>query len=220
MTLFQNAKWIFADTKISKDLYTEYTDTILSSNLPTTLYISADTDYTLRINGQYAASNQYGDFEHYKIYDTIDISAFLREGENRIDVTLYYCLTNTQRYRRADVGLIYEVWQGGRCICFSGTHTLSRKSPTYRSGLCRLVSPQLGYTFSYDAAANCDGAYQPSRIQHKPLPRIPRPIPKQRVCERAEIKIKFKKNTMECLYRLEMQLRLQRQLQKCFPTRN
>ena len=188
MVLFQNAKWIIADTRVSEDLYTEYTDTLRKSDLQTTLYISAVSDYTVWINGRYVASNQYGDFEHYKIYDAIDIGAYLSEENNRLDVTLYYCGAPTQRHSRASAGLIYEIWQEEHCVCHSGAHTLSRKSPTYQSGLCRLCSPQLGYTFAYDATAECDGGYAPSRIVDKQTCLLPRPLPKQRVCERAEVK--------------------------------
>ena len=138
MTPFEAAKWIFADIEESADLYTEYFDTVPRSNLQTTLYISADSDYTLWINGEYVASNQYGDFEHYKIYDTIEIGEYLTKAENRLDITLYHCGTDTQRYRRAAAALIYAVWQGGRCVTSSSTETLSRKSPTYQSGLCHV----------------------------------------------------------------------------------
>lgn len=195
MTPFQYAKWIFADTEVCEDLYTEYIDTLPKGNVQTILYISADTDYTLRINCKYVASNQYGDFEHYKIYDELPIGEYLIENENLVEITLYYSGTDTQRYCRADAGLIYEVWQGEKCIGYSSEDTLSRKSPTYQSGLCRLVSRQLGYTFAYDSTAAHEGGYTPSRLVSKRAALFPRPIPKQTVGERVPMQSITKTDT-------------------------
>ena len=59
--------------------------------------LSSNGDYTLYINGRMAGINQYGDFEHYKIYDEVDISGFLREGEI------------LRRYRPVPAGVIFEI---------------------------------------------------------------------------------------------------------------
>lgn len=179
--IFQTGCWIYADCTESDDQYTEY---VASINKPTdeaTLYLSCDTDYTVFINGSYVASNQYGDFEHYKIYDTINVTPFLREPVNEMKILLYYCGVNTQRYRRAQAGLIYEITENGKTIASSGKNTLSRLSPTYISGRKVFVSTQLGFTFAYDSTKENEDGYRKSKIVEKTVKFFPRPIEKQKV---------------------------------------
>ncbi len=185
--MFRKGKWIWAKIPSACDVYTEYTDTFIANGKSTSLLISVDTDYTLYLNGQYVASNQYADFEHYKIYDTVDLDAFLLPGENRLQILVYYCGVDTQRYRRAEAGLIYEVISGDDILAYSNEQTLSRKSPTYVSGLLRPVSRQLGFTFTYDACRATDEGYAPSALVGKTVTFFPRPIPKQRVLKRHPI---------------------------------
>lgn len=179
--IFQTGSWIYADCIESDDQYTEYIATINKPTDEATLYLSCDTDYTVFINGSYVASNQYGDFEHYKIYDTINVTPFLREPVNEMKILLYYCGVNTQRYRRAQAGLIYEITENGKTIASSGKNTLSRLSPTYISGRKVFVSTQLGFTFAYDSTKENEDGYRESKIVEKTVNFFPRPIEKQKV---------------------------------------
>ena len=79
---FKNAKWIWVSDNAGADEYGEFFSRFYRGEGQTVVRISCDGDYTLFINGKFAASNQYGDFEHYKIYDEIDISEYLVAGEN------------------------------------------------------------------------------------------------------------------------------------------
>ncbi|MBR2965620.1 MAG: hypothetical protein IKC34_03620, partial [Clostridia bacterium] len=74
MKVFEKSKWIWIKEGEGPDQYADFRDTICHSGKKTVINISADSDYTLYVNGKYAASGQYGDYEHYKIYDTIDIT--------------------------------------------------------------------------------------------------------------------------------------------------
>lgn len=186
--LFKNSKWIYADCKLCDDQYTEYIDTVQATEKTTLLYISCDTDYTLFMNGRYVASNQYGDFEHYKIYDTIDVTPYLTEDSNTLKITVYYCGVDTHRYHRGAPGLIYECISDGKLLAASGTHTLSRLSPTYTSGQKCFVSTQLGFTFSYDATKETDAGYAPSVCVSKNTVFYPRPTQKLQVLPRKSIK--------------------------------
>ena len=185
---FENAKWIFADTELIADLYTDYRQDFFYTGGDLWFYISVDTDYTLYINGQYAASGQYGDFEHYKIYDAIKLNSFLNEGKNTLDLTVYYCGADFQRYKKATAGVIFEGFVGSDSVVASGTHTLSRKNPAYRSGQCKIVSRQLGYTFSYDATKETDGGFCPSVEVEKEVTLEERPTRKLRVCKPREVR--------------------------------
>ena len=65
------------------------------------LYISADDYYKLYINGNFVAQGPAPAYHHCYNYNVIDVSAYLRQGENLIAVHTYY------------QGLINRVWQSG-----------------------------------------------------------------------------------------------------------
>lgn len=188
MAPFKKGKWIWADCEECEDQYTEYIDELEGTGEKTLLYLSCDTDYTLFINGNYVASNQYGDFEHYKIYDTVDVTPYLTEKSNAVKLTVYYCGVNTQRYRAAKAGLIYEFVSGGRIVAYSNEETLSRVSPAYVSGQKRFVSVQLGFSFTYDATKETECGYAPSVCVDKTVSFYPRPTEKLQVLPRHGIK--------------------------------
>ena len=86
-------------------------------------HISCDGDYTLFVNGVYVSSNQYADFEHYKIYDSIDITDRLVIGENTILITVWHLGVSSSRYKPAKAGLLYEIECDGKTVCKSGKKT-------------------------------------------------------------------------------------------------
>lgn len=189
MSVFSKSKWIWANCVQAPDQYTEYKDTINKQGEKTVLNISCDSDYTLFINGNYIASNQYGDFEHYKIYDEIDITEYLTQNENELKLLIYYCgVDTTQRYKKASAGLIYEVVSKNEVITYSSKETLSRLSPAYISGRMKKISSQLGFTFSYDATKESNDGYSASIETNKITSFFKRPIAKLKVLPRKDIK--------------------------------
>lgn len=183
MKVFETAKWIWdAVGTQNSDEYVEFSRRIhLTAGKKTAVRLSCDGDYTLFINGQFVASNQYGDYEHYKIYDELDVSAFVKDGENIFSVLVWYFGYNTQRYLIGVPGFIYEILQDGTLCAVSGTDTLCRKSLAYKSGYNKQVTLQLGYSFLYDATkeddwVNGNGAhFVPSVLQNKTVSFYPRP---------------------------------------------
>lgn len=178
MDVFEKSKWIWVSDGECADSYAEFRDTVTYRGGQVAFNISCDTDYTLYVNGEYAASNQYGDFEYYKIYDALDITKHLKMGENRIDVLVYYCGVDNSRYRKAKAGLIYEILSDGQVLSYSSERTRSRLSPSYVNGNCVFVSCQLGFTFEYDATKNTDVDYAPSVPVAKTCKFFPRPVKK------------------------------------------
>jgi len=187
MNAFKKAKWIYADCAVGEDQYTEYVDSLERIDAPTYLYICADSDYAVFINGTYVASGQYRDFEHYKIYDTLEISAYLTEEVNRVRILHYYCGVDTQTYRRGVAGLLYEIVSGDRTLAYSDESTQSRLSPSYANGKKRFVSSQLGFTFAYDATQDGEDGYRSSVAVEKHVRLFPRPIPRMAVLPRREM---------------------------------
>ncbi len=194
MKIFETAKWIWrvADEQ-SKDEYVEFFKRItLRADEKTVVRISCDGDYTLFINGKYAASNQYGDYEHYKVYDELDVSELVKDGENDFAVLVWHSGYNSSRYIVGAAGLIYEVLQGGRARAVSDTDTLCRRSSAYKSGYEKIVTVQLGYSFLYDATkedgwlnGNGEG-FEPARLQNKTTSFFARPNKKLELLERVK----------------------------------
>jgi len=176
--IFSEGRWIWTPLGECDDQYIEFYDKFrYTGNGKVYISLSADSNYSLKINGLHVASGQYCDYEHYKIYDTLEITEYVSEGDNELIILAYHAGTDSSRYRRAAAGLIYEVRCEGSVIAVSGVHTLSRISPYYESGRCVKVSPQLGYTFFYDSCGDPTLEYQSSEVISKPTAFYERPIP-------------------------------------------
>ena len=189
MGIFEKSKWIWLAEGSSYDQYAEFVDTVAyNGEGKMFINLSCDTDYTLFVNGAYVASNQYGDFEHYKVYDTVELTEFLREGENKIDILVYYSGISSSRYRAAAAGLIYEIVSGDVVVSFSNESVLSRLSPAYENGKMLLVSGQLGMSFGYDANKEKEGGYVPAVCVDKKCEFFARPIKKSVLKPRREMK--------------------------------
>lgn len=149
--VFENARWIWNDKSFNKNEYCEFCDTFKYERGKVNIRISVCGDYTLFINGEYVSSNQYADFEYYKVYDNIDITQYLKQGENTVSVLAWYFGKSGMRYLTPSSGLIYEIFDNNGIVCESNSQTLSRKSIAYLSGSEKKISPQLGYSFTYDS---------------------------------------------------------------------
>ncbi len=155
---FHKAKWIWAQKEAEKDEYVEFFNTFsYDGEGSVTVNISADSNYTMWINGSLAGFGQYADYPTYKVGDRIDITSLLVRGENRIAITVWYFGNSSQTYTPAPAGLCYEVQSGDRVLAFSSEATCSRLSPTYVAGECKSITSQLGYSYHYDN--RCGDAY-------------------------------------------------------------
>lgn len=152
--VFEKSKFIWINDTDDVDVYAEFYTKLQIAGAPAICRISVDGDYTLFVNGQYAASNQYGDYEHYKSYDEIDISKFVHEGDNDFCVLCWHFGADSSRYKKYAPGVIFEVECDGKITLTSDKDVLARKSPAYVSGLKRWISSQLGFSFRYDASSD------------------------------------------------------------------
>lgn len=128
------------------------------------LYISVDTEYAAFLNGHFWDCGQYDDYPDHKAYDVLDVSAFLRVGENRLCVRAYHQGEDSMQYVAGTPMLIYALVTDERCVV-SGADTLCRPSPDYVSGpeMDRLTV-QLSFSFRCDARAHdawLEDAYAP-----------------------------------------------------------
>ena len=149
MNIFEKSKFIWIDDE-NIDTYGEFYATFKADNSPV-CRLSVDGDYTLFINGKYVSSNQYGDYEHYKIYDEIDLSGYIVRGENHFAILAHHFGKDSQRYKKYQAGVIFEVVENNEIILASDENILSRKSYAYISGIGREITGQLGFSYTYDA---------------------------------------------------------------------
>ena len=148
---FNTAQWIWHTGESGEDEYSEFADSFVWNGGLATVNISARGDYTLFINGKYVSSNQYADFEYYKVYDEVDITDYLTEGVNTIAVIGWYFGESGMRWYTPQPGIIYEIKNNDNVICASTEATPCRKSRAYFSGRKKRITLQLGFTFLYDA---------------------------------------------------------------------
>ncbi len=155
MKVFEKSKWIWHTAEDLADDYGEFFEKFEAKRGDKIICrLSCDGDYTLFVNGSFAASNQYGDYEHYKIYDEIDISEFVRDGENTVSFLVWHFGCDNQRYKKYAAGLIFEICSDARILAASTENTGARKSLDYQSERCGIITVQLGYGFHYDATKN------------------------------------------------------------------
>ena len=178
MPAFEQAKWIWINSEQNKDEYGEFFAEFSSKKQPTICRLSCDGDYTLFVNGEYIASNQYGDFEHYKVYDEIDITERLRDGNNEIFILVWHFGEDSQRYINAQAGVIFEIEQDGKILLTSNEKTLCRESRTYKNGYSKKITRQLGCSFLYDARQENLGEYAPATTVKKNCSFYKRPTKK------------------------------------------
>ena len=184
--MFEKAKWIWFDKTSEWDTHAEFFTTFQNPNEKTVCHLSCECDYELYVNGKFVASNQYGDYEHYKIYDSLDITEFLQDGENALAIHVWYFGGTSSRTFVSPAGLIFEIRSDDKTVCASGETTLARKSKAYESGRQKLITGQLGWTFSYDATKE-DGwkttgaGMQSAVLREKTCSLNPRPIKKHEI---------------------------------------
>ena len=184
--IFTQSKWIWAGESFVNQ-YVDFLSFFRSSGRGEILLrISADTDYSLFVNGRFLYAGQYPDYPEYKIFDTFSLSEYCREGENTIAVLCRWAGEDCSTYRTAASGLLFEVTENGKVIAASGADTLFRPDPCYRSGAIENITPQLGHTYYYDArkedgwiGGRTDG-FRPSVPVEKQCILVPRPIERLR----------------------------------------
>lgn len=166
------------------------------------LHISVDSNYAAWVNGEFVGFGQYHDFPNDKVLDSLDVSPKLRAGSNTLCILAYYQGEESFQYLKGRPGLLYSLTAGPE-IAVSGSDTVCRKSPAYHSGPTDRITPQLGFTFEYDAGSEDDwrshdyvAGPEWTTISsddiadvHARGPLHPRPIEKLRVDDRVQASI-------------------------------
>lgn len=146
--MFEKAQWIWNPSSKGCDAYAEFlTSCEFQSNDKVTLRISVDSNYAVYVNGQFVDSGQYADLPHYKVYDEINLSDYMKSGINHIAFTVWYYGISSDTYFINNHGLIFEIERNGDIVLSSDESVKSRKSKRYISGKQEKITNELGLNF-------------------------------------------------------------------------
>jgi len=179
MNPFSNSDWILADVKTDKIMDKAFlykTSFSVYKREKTTLYIAAHTQYAVYINGRFADAGQYDDYEDRQFYDTLDITDYIKDGENELIVWHYVGGEDFSTRSSLIPGIIFSVFSDGECLKTSGEDCLST-CDTRVLGLCEKVTRQLGFNLDFDATAEIP-QFKPSILAGKEKRLNPRPVKK------------------------------------------
>lgn len=177
--IFSGAEWIFADCGKEKvcDSYFEYrTSFDADPGVTTKLYIGAYSQYVVYINGQFVDCGQYDDYENYQVYDTLDITGYLKARDNELYIGHYVCGSDFSTRRVQIPGIIFDIRSGEKNLLSSSCSCLARENRHFLEN-GEIITPQLGYNFEYDACA-AEAEYVPCVLAGKEKNLYPRPIKK------------------------------------------
>ena len=180
------ANWIWENANAMPDEHADFFAVFpyVAADGKVHIFLSADSDFGLFINGKMVTFGQYPDYPHYKVYEKIEITPYLKEGENQLALEVWYYGNNCSTNIDDGAGLCFAIEGERGIILSSDENVLSRISKTYKSHACVLLTGQMGYTYAYDSNAEdawrtLGGAdFTPSArvTPNKILPTEPRPV--------------------------------------------
>ena len=195
MNNFGVSKWIWHDSSAQPDEYAEFAVDFEFDGKKTELFISADSNYAIYINGKFVNCGQYADYPYDKVYDRIDVTEHCIKGKNRLAIIVWYIgVSSTQVYYLGKAALRFELKTEEKVIAYSSAATPSRISSAYKNHEKKIITNQLGFSFCYDVGKE-DGwmndelnGFSKSFVVEQDLTLRPRPVEKLVFCEAAEAK--------------------------------
>ena len=183
----KNAKWIWQNKENRPDEYVEFSFCFaMPKNKKAIFNIAADSNYVLYINGSVAAFGQYADYPDYKVYDSIDISAYLQDN-NAVCLLVWYYGIDTQTYVKDNAGVIFEVKSEDDILVESDESIDCRICNLYENHRNKLITVQLGQSFKYYGNRTAEGDFLKAVAVEKSKNLFSRPNQKLIVGERQPI---------------------------------
>lgn len=180
-------KWIWENAQAKQDEHAEFFTrfSYQKTQGALKLLVSVDTDYGVYINGKFVDFGQYVDYPYYKVYDEIDITNYVQDGENTLAFEVWYAGRKKRACFMANAGLFFEVLAQDSVIACSGEKTQSRLSKTYANHRGKYVTSFIGFTYAYDATKEDDWTaiggvdFTDSAVdENRERPKIVRPVKK------------------------------------------
>ncbi len=155
--LFARASWLWlAGEETQPNTYGCFrTEFNLSANRRewehATLCLSADSNFTVFVNGQHCPGGQFSDYPTEKTYSSLPVNTLLHPGRNVLAIYIHYIGEDFSTGLRGLPGIIAVLHNDGHVLEVSGAHWRAVKDPAFQSGPMPKVTVQLGYTFACDA---------------------------------------------------------------------
>lgn len=151
------AKAIWKDHSNGQNRYVKFqTEFIADCKEKVMFYICCDTQYELYINGKLADFGQYGDFPDRKVYGCIDISSYIRNGENLVSILAFSNGKDSMCHLTGLPMVIFTAVSGDKCILISDDKVKCTDKTEFVSGEFENITDQLSYNFGFDLR-NDDG---------------------------------------------------------------
>jgi len=171
-------RWIWTDANTTQvNTYAEFLQNFAFSGGKAELKISVCDEYAVFVNGSFADCGQYDDYPTHKFYDTLDITDLCRDGDNTLLIRVYYQGADSAQCIASSPKLWYRL-TAGQTVWESGSSTLCRSWEAYRSGPCEEISPQMSFTFYYDARQEEQGDWNRATCLDCSVIPMPRPVKK------------------------------------------
>jgi len=139
------------------------------------LFISADTNAVVSLNGAEVGSGMFLSYPEHKYFETYDLNAV--QGKNTLDILVYYQGVTTQCYYAGAAGAIWYIQCDDELI--PNTEPFVTPATNWKQGEIELITGQLGPSFAYDATKS-EGEFKAADVLpfSKELPEeiLPRPI--------------------------------------------
>ena len=165
----ENARWIWADCPPEVNQYAEFRCLFDAAAGKAQIYISADWDFLLTVNGQEVGRGQFPDYPEAKTVSCLEVETLV-SGKNVIAVTAYAPGENFSAKMKGTPGILVSLVQDGKVLCRTAPETWkARLHPVFQSGKMELISPEIGFTACYDARRLediCDPAYDDRNWRH------------------------------------------------------
>ncbi len=186
---FQSAKWIWKQGGESPDDYSQFRGSFACrGDEKVYLNISADSNCNVYINGQLVFFKQCADYPHYKLYDCVDITGYCGQ-DNELEIALWYYGKDSATYYDSNPGLIFEITQGEKVLLHSDENIQSRRDCRYKTGYCKEITGQLGFSFFYDNTAENPLPWETSVAVDKTRELVKNPLKPLELLERTRFQI-------------------------------
>lgn len=164
------AKWIWIDKNgPRKNCYARFFREFFikpdEQNPTGEIRISVSDNYTLYLNGNFISCGQYKDYPDLKHYDCLKLDPFLQIGKNTLAIDVYYQGEQSFQCAQSTPRLWYELKAGDEFF-ISDENTLCRLLTGYRQGEMEMISPQLAYTFEYDARREAENQPEEANLKN------------------------------------------------------
>lgn len=175
----QNARFIWLPSLVDTvNTYVMTRETVVKTAGHRYIFaVTADSDYALWAGDRLVTGRQYADYPFYKVYDRVDITDALSDGENILTIVGFCANEDSSTYKRAVPGIAYALWEDGAELFHTSEATKMARHPCYKSGRVDKVTGQLGFSFEYDGRAP-EPVWETPVVTHAFDTLYPRPVEK------------------------------------------